>query len=73
MWAGLRPKSRTSIPLLGNAPSWKNVTIATGHGGFGVTLSAITGENIAELIIKGQVPELLQPFVPKKECQDFTL
>ncbi len=71
MWAGLRPKSRTSIPLLGTAPLWENVTIASGHGGFGVTLSAITGESIAELIIRGQVPELLQPFAPKEEYQDL--
>jgi glycine oxidase len=71
MWAGLRPKSRTSVPLLGTAPSWENVTIASGHGGFGVTLSAITGESIAELIIRGQVPELLHPFAPKEGCQDL--
>ena len=71
MWAGLRPKSRTSVPLLGVAPPWENVTIASGHGGFGVTLSAITGESIAELIIRGQIPEILQPFAPKEENQDL--
>jgi glycine oxidase len=73
MWAELRPKSRTSVPLLGTAPQWENVTIASGHGGFGVTLSAITGECIAELIIRGQVPELLRSFVPKEEYQGLTL
>ncbi len=62
MWAGLRPASHPSVPLLGSAPFWENVTIAGEHGGFGVTLSAITGENIAELIIGGQVLELLRPF-----------
>lgn len=68
MWAGLRPKTPNSRPLLGPIPSWENVVIASGHGGFGVLLSAITGETVAELVITGQVPEIIQPFVPKEDA-----
>lgn len=65
MWAGLRPKTPDSRPLIGPIPSWENVMIASGHGGFGVLLSAVTGETMAELVISGQVPEIIRPFVPK--------
>jgi glycine oxidase len=66
MRAGLRPKTPDSRPLLGPIPSWQNVMIASGHGGFGILLSAITGEAIAELVTTGQVPEIIRPFVPKE-------
>ena len=57
MWAGLRPKGKQSYPLIGQVPSWENVTVASGHGGFGILLSAITGEAVSELITRGQLPE----------------
>ena len=65
MWAGLRPKTPNSRPLLGPIPPWENVTIARGHGGFGSLLSAITGETIAEMITTGQTPEIIRPFALK--------
>ncbi len=65
MWAGLRPKTPDSRPLLGPIPPWENVTIASGHGGFGILLSAITGETISELITTGQTPEIIRPFALK--------
>jgi glycine oxidase len=64
IWAGLRPKSIHSRPLLGPAPLWENVTVATGHGGFGITLSAITGDLIAEWIATRQISDLMAAFVP---------
>ncbi len=71
MWAGLRPKTPDSRPLLGPIPSWENAMIASGHGGFGILLSAITGETISELVTTGQVPESIHPFVLKKTWKDF--
>jgi glycine oxidase len=68
MWAGLRPKTPDSRPLLGPVPSWENVVIASGHGGFGVLLSAITGETVAELVITGRAPEIIRPFVPREDA-----
>ena len=65
-WAGLRPKTIDSRPLLGPAPLWENVVIASGHGGFGITLSTITGESIAEFITTGHTPELIRSFCPKQ-------
>lgn len=62
IWAGLRPWSQDSYPILGKAPGWENVILATGHGPGGFELSAITGKTIAELIAGGQVPALIEPF-----------
>ena len=65
IWAGLRPKTTNGRPLLGPLPSWNNVIVASGHGGFGVTLSAITGETISDLIATGQIPQIIESFQPK--------
>jgi glycine oxidase len=62
IWSGLRPWSQDSYPILGKAPGWENVILATGHGPGGFELSAITGKTIAELITSGQTPALIQPF-----------
>jgi glycine oxidase len=70
MWAGLRPKTLDSRPILGPIPPWENVSIASGHGGFGVLLSVVTGETIAGLVTTGTVPEIIRPFVPKENIVD---
>ncbi len=62
IWAGLRPGSPDRRPILGKAPGWENVTLATGHSGMGFELSAITGKTIAELVTTGQTPALIQAF-----------
>jgi glycine oxidase len=62
IWSGLRPWSQDSYPILGKAPGWENVILATGHGAGGFELSAITGKTIAELITTGQTPTLIRPF-----------
>lgn len=61
-WAGLRPKTPDAWPILGPAPYWENVTLATGHNSIGIILSAITGQTIAEYVTKGYVPDIIRPF-----------
>lgn len=62
LWTGLRPKTPDTFPILGRATGWKNVTLAVGHSSFGVLLSAITGQTIADLVTTGQLPESIRPF-----------
>jgi glycine oxidase len=69
-WVGLRPTTPDHRPILGKAPGWENVTIATGHGGFGVLLSVITGMTIADLIATGRLPAILRPFLPERFAAD---
>lgn len=66
IWAGLRPKTPDTLPILGPAPNWQNVTLATGHNSIGILLSAITGPTIAELIATGRTPQLIHPFSPTR-------
>ena len=61
-WAGLRPKTPDSHPILGFLPSWDNVVVAAGHNSVGIILSAITGQCIAELVVSRRVAPLIAPF-----------
>lgn len=63
-WAGLRPKTPDGQPIIGPVPTWSNVAIATGHNAFGMTLSAITGLLMAQLVMTADTPPLLRPFSP---------
>ena len=56
-WAGWRPMTPDDLPILGRAPALDNLWLATGHGMVGVTLSAITGQLIAEMLC-GQTPSM---------------
>ena len=60
MWTGLRLWSADGYPILGQAPGWENVSVATGHGGIGFEASAVTGKVITELVTAGQVPERIR-------------
>lgn len=62
IWTGFRPKTPDNLPILGKAPGWDNVTVAVGHGSVGIMLSPITGKTIAELLVTGEVPEIIKPF-----------
>src|SRR6266700_1648034 len=62
IWTGFRPKTPDNLPILGKAPGWDNVTVAVGHGSIGIMLSPITGKTIAELVVTGEVPEIIKPF-----------
>ncbi len=61
-WAGLRPRTPDTRPVLGPVPGWENVIVASGHGGFGMLLSAVTGQSIADLVTTGCVPQIIRPF-----------
>ncbi len=61
-WAGLRPRTPDSHPILGSLPPWENVLLAAGHNSVGIILSAITGHCIAEMLTTGSPPALIQPF-----------
>jgi D-amino-acid dehydrogenase len=49
-WYGWRPMTPDDLPMLGRVPKIDNLVLATGHGMLGVSLSAITGLLVSELI-----------------------
>jgi D-amino-acid dehydrogenase len=63
-WAGLRPATPDSLPLLGPLDGLPGLFVASGHGMLGVTLAPASGLAIAEMIETGRVPNELEPFNP---------
>ncbi len=61
-WAGLRPHTPDSRPIVSFLPAWENIILAAGHNSVGVILSALTGQGVAEMITTGEVPLLWRPF-----------
>lgn len=54
-WYGWRPMTWDDLPIIGRAPRWGNLWLATGHGMLGISMSAITGRLIADLVT-GRAP-----------------
>ena len=65
-WAGLRPGSPDSMPVIGPLPGKDNVIVATGHFRNGVLLAPITGQLVAELVLTEETDDLLRPFSPDR-------
>ena len=52
--ACLRPISEDGLPIIGEAPGWPGVYLATGAGRKGILLSPVMGRMVADLIIRGR-------------------
>ena len=52
-WVGMRPLMPDGLPVIGRAPGYDNLYIATGHAMLGVTLAPATAQAIADLILDG--------------------
>jgi D-amino-acid dehydrogenase len=57
VWVGFRPCTPDGLPIIGRVPSLDNVALATGHSLMGISLAAITGELVAE-ILQGEQPSV---------------
>jgi D-amino-acid dehydrogenase len=51
-WAGHRPTTPDSLPVIGVSKRQPNVLYAFGHGHYGLTLAATTGRLVSELVFK---------------------
>ena len=61
-WYGWRPMTPDDLPILGRAPGIDNLVLATGHGMLGVSMSAITGVLVCD-VVTGRTPSLdLAPY-----------
>ena len=49
-WCGWRPMTWDDLPLLGRAPGYEHVWMAAGHGMLGISMSAATGQVMADLM-----------------------
>jgi glycine oxidase len=65
-WCGFRPWAADSLPVLGPAPGIEGLYVATGHFRNGILLAPITARLMARVILDGEVPALIQPFLPDR-------
>lgn len=65
-WYGWRPMTWDDLPIIGPAPGLQNLTLATGHGMLGVSLSAITGALVAAEVTGNEAPLDPAPYLPRR-------
>jgi D-amino-acid dehydrogenase len=61
-WTGMRPITADGLPVIDRAEAFGNLFVATGYAMQGVTLAPSAGKALAEMIITGQRPAILEPF-----------
>ena len=61
-WAGDRPLTPDSLPVIGFSPHHRNVVYAFGHGHYGLTGGALTGDIVATLVAGRAPPIDLAPY-----------
>lgn len=65
-WWGWRPMSVDELPIIGPSSRWSNLVYATAHGMLGISMSAATGELVANLL-SGPAPSLdPTPYAPSR-------
>lgn len=65
-WTGFRAASRDGLPLIGRHPARRNVWLATGHEGLGITTSLATASLLAAQIA-GTSPAIpAEPYLPAR-------
>jgi D-amino-acid dehydrogenase len=55
-WAGHRPATPDSLPVIGRSPQLPDVFYAFGHGHLGLTQAATTGRLVSDLLFERPVP-----------------
>ena len=64
--AGVRPLSADRVPLIGPVPTVEGAFLATGHGTKGIHLAPVTAEIVAGMVLRNEVQERHQPFLPTR-------
>jgi D-amino-acid dehydrogenase len=62
LWVGRRPLTPDGLPILDRVHPFENLFIATGHSMLGITLAPASGKALADYVLSGKRPELLEPF-----------
>ncbi|HYD81793.1 MAG TPA: FAD-dependent oxidoreductase [Paucimonas sp.] len=65
-WTGFRAASPDGLPLVGPHPTRRNVWLATGHEGLGITTSLATAELLADQILSVPSAIPFEPYLPSR-------
>jgi D-amino-acid dehydrogenase len=66
VWRGLRPCTPDGLPIIGRAPNLDNLTLATGHGMWGLQLAPLTAQLVASIVRGTQAEFDLSPLRPER-------
>lgn len=64
-WTGLRCASKDGRPLIGPLDPEARILVATGHEGYGITTSLVTGDLIAGWLKEAPLPAYAEHFAPR--------
>jgi glycine oxidase len=65
-WGGLRPAVPDRLPVIGWAPNYRNLLLATAHYRNGVLLGPLTGTLVTELLLQQEPSWDLRPYSPQR-------
>ncbi|GAU84039.1 FAD-binding oxidoreductase [Bosea sp. BIWAKO-01] len=65
-WLGNRPCTPDMMPIIGPAPKHRNLWFSFGHAHHGLTLAAVTGRMVAEMVTGEKVFVDPAPFAPSR-------
>jgi D-amino-acid dehydrogenase len=65
-WYGWRPMTWDDLPVIGRAPRLTNVIIASGHGMLGVSMAAVTGQLVRDIVAGHEPPLDLEALSPAR-------
>jgi len=65
-WVGMRPLTPDGLPVIGRAPNYDNLYLATGHAMLGVTLGPATAAAASDLVLAGHTGIPVAPFDPAR-------
>ena len=66
VWRGLRPCTPDGLPVIGRPPGIENVTLAAGHGMWGLQLAPVTALLVAQLVAGRTPSHDLSPLRPDR-------
>ena len=65
-WYGWRPMTWDDLPIIGRSPQHRNLTLATGHGMLGITMSAATSLLVKNILCNEEAFLDLHPYRPSR-------
>lgn len=65
-WYGWRPMTWDDLPLIGRVPTLSNLVLAAGHGMMGVSMSAVSGHLVADIVCARAPVVDLRPLDPAR-------
>lgn len=65
-WTGMRPMAPDGLPVIGKAPGYDNLWVASGHAMMGISLGPATAQVTADLMTSGSTRMDMQPFDPSR-------